>query len=281
MCGFVVFVYGRGAPLRSPWSIILLCLLFLSTACDVPSIGGPPTPAASDVPGNPQLNTWYTASRGVQVRYEDWKTNDGNEDTVTIVRFDLHAVTLSVGYKPAQPLVMSQWMQQERATAIINGGFFDQNDRATALVVSNGQAFGETYTGFGGMLSVDAQGRIRLRSLRQQPYNANEQLSQAIQSSPTLVLDGKRTQFNADTSQNRRSIVAMDRQGRMLFIASPDQVFTLNQLADLLTSSDLSIDMALNLDGGSSTGLYVNGGSQHVAIDSYVRLPLVVIVKAR
>ena len=260
---------------------MLLCLLFLSTACDVPSIGGPPTPAASDVPGNPQLNTWYTASRGVQVRYEDWKTNDGNEDTVTIVRFDLRAVTLSVGYKPAQPLVMSQWMQQERATAIINGGFFDQNDRATALVVSNGQAFGETYTGFGGMLSVDAQGHIRLRSLRQQPYNANEQLSQAIQSSPTLVLDGKRTQFNADTSQNRRSIVAMDRQGRMLFIASPSQVFTLNQLADLLTSSDLSIDIALNLDGGSSTGLYVNGGSQHVAIDSYVCLPLVVIVKAR
>ncbi|TMD58840.1 MAG: phosphodiester glycosidase family protein [Chloroflexi bacterium] len=76
-------------------------------------------------------------------------------------------------------------------------------------------------------------------------------------------------------------MVAMDRQGRMLFIASPSQVFTLNQLADLLTSSDLSIDIALNLDGGSSTGLYVNGGSQHVAIDSYVRLPLVVIVKAR
>ena len=97
MCGFVVFVYGRGAPLRSPWSIILLCLLFLSTACDVPSIGGSPTPAASNVPGNPQLNMWYSASRGVEVRYEDWKTDGGDEDTVTIVRFDLHTVTLSVG----------------------------------------------------------------------------------------------------------------------------------------------------------------------------------------
>ena len=268
---------------------VLFCL-FLSSlvSCDLlPTVSFKSTPTTSAITGaastsgTPQLNTWYSGGRGVEVRYEDWKSPGNNEDTVTIVRFDLRTVTLSVGYKPAQPLVMSQWMQQERATAIINGGFFDQNDRATALVVSNGQAFGETYTGFGGMLSVDAQGRIRLRSLRQQPYNANEQLSQAIQSSPTLVLDGKRTQFNADTSQNRRSIVAMDRQGRMLFIASPSQVFTLNQLADLLTSSDLSIDIALNLDGGSSTGLYVNGGSQHVAIDSYVRLPLVVIVKAR
>ena len=215
------------------------------------------------------------------MRYEDWKTDDSDDDTVTIVRFDLHSVTLSVGYHPHSPLGMSQWMQQEQATAIINGGYFDQDDLATALVVSNGQVFGESYTGFGGMLSVDAQGNVGLRSLSQQPYNPNEQLTQAIQSSPTLVLDGKRTQFNADASQSRRSVVAMDKQGRMLFIVSPDQVFTLDQLADLLASSDLSINIALNLDGGSSTGLYVNGGSQHIAIDSYVRLPLVVIVKER
>jgi len=30
------------------------------------------------VPGNPQLNTWYSASRGVEVRYEDWKTDGGD-----------------------------------------------------------------------------------------------------------------------------------------------------------------------------------------------------------
>jgi exopolysaccharide biosynthesis protein len=73
----------------------------------------------------------------------------------------------------------------------------------------------------------------------------------------------------------------MDKQGRLLFIASPGQVFSLDQLADQLVSSDLSIETALNLDGGSSTGLYVNGGSSHVAIDSVAKLPLVIIVKAR
>ena len=38
---------------------------------------------------------------------------------------------------------------------------------------------------------------------------------------------------------------------------------------------------ALNLDGGSSTGLYVSAGSQSVAIDAYVNLPLVIVVKEK
>lgn len=91
----------------------------------------------------------------------------------------------------------------------------------TALVVSNGKVFGESYAGFGGMLSVNSQGKVSLRSLHQQPYNPNkEQLEQATQSAPMLMLGGKRTQFNADASQTRRSIVAMDKQGRLLFIVT-------------------------------------------------------------
>jgi exopolysaccharide biosynthesis protein len=262
---------------------LLLCILILPlSACDLlPPVTGNGTPVTSPANG-PQLNVWNRVAPGVEVRYEDWKNPGGDNDTVTIVRFDLHEVKLNVGYQPQQPLMMSQWMQQEQATAIINGGYFDQADKATALVVSNGKAFGESYAGFGGMLSVDAQGRVSLRSLRQQPYDPdNEQLAQAVQSSPVLMLGGKRTQFSADASQTRRSVVAMDKQGRLLFIASPGQVFSLDQLADQLAASDLSIDTALNLDGGASTGLYVNAGSPHVNIDSVTPLPIVIVVKAK
>ncbi len=276
-----------GSHIRRAYKIIIACLLlFFLSACDGPSItiGGSASPTPNDIPGSVQLNTWYAVANGVQVRYEDWKTSDGTDDTVTIARFDPNAITLSVGYAPESPMFASQWMQQQHALAVINGGYFDTNDNATALVISNGQATGSSYSGFGGMLSVNAQGHISLRSLSQQPYNPGEGLTQAIQSSPTLVLNGKRTQFTADSSQNRRSIVAMDRQGRLLFIASPGQTFSLDQLATLLASSDLSINIALNLDGGSSTGFYVNGSgssTRHVAIDSLVAIPLVVIVKEK
>jgi uncharacterized protein YigE (DUF2233 family) len=262
---------------------LFLCLLLLPLAgCDVfPGVTVSITPAASSTNGT-QLNVWNRIATGVDVRYEDWKNANGDDETVTIARFDTHKIKVSVGYQPGQPMSMNDWMQQEHPLAIINGGFFDQYFHATALVVSNGKVFGESYAGFGGMLSVDTHGSINLRSLHQQPYDSNsEQLDQATQSAPILMLGGKRTQFNADASQTRRSVVAMDKQGRLLFIVSPDPIFSLDELADQLASSDLSIEVALNLDGGSSTGLYVNGGSSHVLIDSLAKLPLVIIVKAR
>jgi uncharacterized protein YigE (DUF2233 family) len=273
---------------------LLFCLFLCSlVACDiVPSTSSNSTPSAPGASntsttnrptdqGTPQLNTWYSGIPGVEVRYEDWKSPGNNEDTVTIVRFDLRHITLSVAYQPTQPLSMSEWMQKEHATAIINGGYFDKQNNATALVVSNGQSFGTSYDGFGGMLSVNSQGHIDLRPLRQHPYDPNnDQLRQATQSSPMLVLYGQATQFNADAASSRRSVVAMDKQGRLLFIASPSAAYSLGELEDLLVGSDLSIDRALNLDGGASTGLYVNTPGQQVAINALSDLPLVVIVKA-
>ena len=271
---------------------LLLCLAACSlVSCDLlPSVsinGTPITSSPTNVAGTqgtPQLNTWYKdkGTPGVEVRYEDWKSPGNNEDTVTIVRLDLRYVKLSVAYQPSDPLLLSDWMQKEHATAIINGGYFDDQNNATALVISNGQAFGTSYNGFGGMLSVDTNGHTTLRSLNQQPYDPNnDQLQQATQSSPMLILNGKATQFNANAASSRRTVVAMDRQGRLLFIISPNMALSLSELADLLASSDLSLDRALNLDGGASTGLYMNAGSQQASIDSIGKLPIVVIVREK
>ena len=258
----------------------ILLVLPLLAGCDV-------LPPVSLDPGSqtptPSANVWNQGTLGVETRQEVWKSPDGNgaSDTVTIVRFDLHYVTLSVAYQPDQPLSMQDWMGKEQALALMNGGYFDGTDHATALVIADGQAFGDSYEGFGGMLDVDAQGQVELRSLRDQPYDPAENLAQATQSSPMLLLNGVRTQFNADNKASPRSVVAIDKQGRLLFIVSSGIVFTLDEMATLLVQSDLDLVTALNLDGGSSTGLYVNAGSQHVAIDSYVNLPLVIVVKKK
>lgn len=272
-------------PLKNHLKMCLLLLIVAGTllSCNFSlSTTATPTPTPSNQ-SNSQLNTWYNTAPGVSVRYEDWKDPAGDEDVVTIVRFDLHYVNLSVAYQPAHPLLMGDWMRKEHATAIINGGYFDQQENAEALVISNGQAFGTSYNGFGGMLSVNAQGLTTLRALSQQPYDPNtDQLQQATQSSPMLIFPGgKRAQFSANAASSRRSAVAMDKQGHLLFISSPDTAFSLDEFADLLVSSDLSLNIALNLDGGASTGLYVNAGTQHVAIDSYVPLPIVVIVREK
>ena len=265
------------------WHACLLCCLLLIpllTACDaLPTI----TIGTGGQTPTPTLNTWHKAAPGVEVRSEVWNSpsSAGVSDTVSIVRFDLHYVKLSVAYQPNQPLSMQDWMQKEHATALINGGYFDAQDNATALVISNSQTFGESYDGFGGMFDVDAQGNPQVRSLSEQPYVPSEGLTQATQCTPMLLLNGKRTQFDADTKASPRSVVAIDKQGRLLFIASPGVDFTLDDMANLLAKSDLDLVNALNLDGGSSTGLYVNAGNQGVTIDSYVNLPIVIVVKEK
>ena len=264
--------------------LILSLLVGSLLACSlVPNVSVNGTPVVSSSPqaqSTPVLNQWVQGSSGVEVRYEHWKSPGDNEDTVIIVRLDLHRAHLSVEYQPSQPLLMSEWMKQTNALAIINGGYFDTQNRPTGLLISNGQTYGTSYSGFGGMLAVDAQGNVTLRSLSQQPYDpANEQLQQVTQSAPMLMVDGKRTQFDANAASSRRSVVAVDTQGRLLLIASPNPAFSLDELADLLTASDLSIKTALNLDGGSSTGLYVNAGSQHLSLDPFSPLPIVIVVK--
>ncbi len=263
---------------------LLLGLLIGSLlSCSVlPNITHNGTPVVSSSPGttpnSPALKVWYSSAPGIDVRYEDWKTPANHEDTVTIVRLDLQRVHISIGYQPATPLSMNMWMQKTHALAMINGGYFDATNNPEGLLITDGQAYGTSYAGFGGMLAVDTQGNVTLRSLHDQPYDSSEQLQQVTQSSPMLMINGQRTQFTANANFQRRSVIATDKQGHLLLIASPAQAFTLDEMADLLASSDLSIQNALNLDGGSSTGLYVTG-KQAVSIDPLLEIPIVIEVK--
>lgn len=259
--------------------LLLVLLIGSLLACDVlPNVTNNGTPVVSSSPDSTALKVWYSSAPGVDVRYEDWKTSANHEDTVTIVRLNLQHVHITIGYQPDTPLSMNAWMQKTGALAMINGGYFDATNKPEGLLIAGGQAYGTSYADFGGMLAVDTQGHVTLRSLRDQPYDTSEQLQQATQSSPMLMINGQRTQFNANAEFQRRSVVATDKQGHLLLIASPAQAFTLNEMADLLANSDLSIQNALNLDGGSSTGLYVKG-QQIVNIDPLLEIPIVIEVK--
>lgn len=273
---------------RSPLVLahFLLCLMVapLMACAALPSITGNGTPGSSTPTTTDQnsqaLDVWHKAAPGMEIRYENWKSPGDNEDKVTILRLDPKYVHLSVGYKADPSPSLNEWMKQTHALAVLNGGYFDERNKPVGLLVSNGVSYGSSYQGFGGMLSVDGDGSIHLRSLRDTPYDPNsEQIQQATQSSPMLVVNGQRTTFNANAVSDRRTVVARDKQGRLLLILSPGRAFTLDELADLLVSSDLSIQDALNLDGGASTGLYLNAGGQKVTIDPVTTLPIVIIIK--
>jgi exopolysaccharide biosynthesis protein len=74
-------------------------------------------------------------------------------------------------------------------------------------------------------------------------------------------------------------VIGQDKDGRILFIVAPQGHFTLHRLSVYLTESDLNLDIAVNLDGGGSTGILV--ASPRELIPSDRPLPFVILVYPR
>jgi exopolysaccharide biosynthesis protein len=263
--------------------------LSATTASSAPSIAATPPMAAGAPSGTAASSTaaptgttstgdWQTVAQAMETRSLRLAVGSSSV-TASVIRFDPQAYRVRVRYDQFNAGFLDQWNTALQPLALINGGFFDENDRATGLVIFDGVARGETYQGFGGMVVINADGEFELRSLRQQPYDPDELLQQAMQSAPMLIQPGGEvSQLDADTDRSRRSVIAQDRQGRVILIAIDVPLLTLPELAQALAQSNLELDAALALDGGRSTGLFLNTEQQRIAINSFDQVPLILTV---
>ena len=201
-----------------------------------------------------------------------------------MVRLDPAVVTLRVRYTPGVAQPVSVWAQQTGAWLVVNAGYFTEDALVTGLTISDGAVYGTAYGDFAGMLSILPEGAVSLRWMREQPYVPGEPLAQAVQSFPLLVKPGGVMGFPADADDGRaarRLVVAQDVHGQLLFVIAPRGLFSLHELAVWLAESDLEVDVALNLDGGPSAGVWLSEGASPVQVDSYAGVPAVITVDWR
>ena len=211
--------------------------------------------------------------------------NDQNQhvESLHVWRLDQNYFRMDVAFDET-PRTLEAWQKETHAALVMNGGYFSiDNERYSpdGLTVLNGEPSGSSFKGFGGMLAIN-QARAELRWLVEKPYNSNEPLQAALQSFPILVKPGGQLGFSAERenyARARRTVLGQDRDGRILFIVAPQGYFTLHELSVYLTESDLNLDIAVNLDGGGSTGILV--ANPHEIIPSKVLLPFVILVYPR
>ena len=266
-----------------PMVAVTLASLLLA-ACDViessptESSSPHPTPLATQTPTAPDTG-WRVAGAGVETRELD-VTQQSRSDRLRIVRVDPNAVTLRVRYDPAHPRRVGDWMRDEALRLVINGGFFDRDHRAQGLLIADGVASGQTYVGMGGLFGVQG-GRVQVRSLILQPYRPGEHFDQMVQSFPMLLVGNGviNDQIRDDGDVAPRSVVGLDRSGRIEFLVSPLATFSLTGLAAWLAQSDLDLDAALNLDGGTSSGLVVRTDDGLWGTDNWVPVPAVIVAQ--
>jgi uncharacterized protein YigE (DUF2233 family) len=152
------------------------------------------------------------------------------------------------------------------------------------LIISEGIRSGQSYTGFGGMFAVWAKpaDRVEVRWLVTKPYSPSEPLRQAVQAFPMLVHSGGKPAIMEDDGKlSRRTVVGQDRKGRIVFVVSSELFFTLKTLSAFLAASDLELDTALNLDGGTSSGMLIAGREGTLGVDSWIKIPAVIVVEVR
>ena len=210
--------------------------------------------------------------------------NDQNQpvETVHIWRLNQKYFRLDVAFD-GTPKTLERWHKETNASIVLNGGFYSiENERyfADGLTILNGKASGRTFN-YGGMLAIN-ESRAELRWLVEKPYNFYEPLHAALQSFPILVKPGGQLGFGAERENHvaaRRTAIGQDREGRLLFIVTPQGYFTLHQLSLYLTESDLDLDIAVNLDGGGSTGIFV--ANPRESIPPTRPLPFVILAYAR
>lgn len=231
---------------------------------------------------------WQSLEAGVELREIDVAVDPERPvERLRIVRLDPNQVEFRVRYSPGDPKMISTWGAETGSLLVVNGAFFlpeDEGGGTIGLLVSDGQSWGTLLDSYAGMFAVAASGDVSVRWLEESPYDPQERLAQAIQSFPILVKPGGVMGFPAEADDGtpaRRTVVAQDGDGNVLFIVAPRGYLSLHELAVFLAESDLVIDVALNLDGGGSTGIWLAAADARVEIDSFTPVPSAISVQRR
>jgi hypothetical protein len=236
-----------------------------------------PPPATSTA-----VNGWQLIAQGIERRDVTFRLLEGGGARAVLLRLDPALVAFRVHYSPGEPHTISVWRDLlPQAGVILNGGFFDESRRALGLVVSDGQAYGQSLVGFGGMFQVSA-GSVRVRSLVGEPYEG-EELLQAVQAFPMLIEAGGvlAPQDEGFAQRSRRTVIAQDWQGRMVVAVISHERVSLADLQGWLITSDLNLSIALALDGGKSTGMAINVLGHSETVASLDEVPSVIAVYVR
>ena len=206
---------------------------------------------------------WRRLEKGVFLRQTSFLRADAwTEVDEAIVRLD----PTQVGFK----MVFADLLKQERASIVslvnaskgflgINTNFFDKKGRALGLVVDQGKVLQPIHRGgslLTGIFSLDSSSIPRI--VHRSSYVGNK-VQLAFQAGPRLIVDSKPLEINSASASRRRSVIAVTKDGKILLFVFLGRFrgIKLQDVQKRLLEPTLKVVDALNLDGGSSSQLFI------------------------
>lgn len=187
-----------------------------------------------------------------------------------IFRFNLRQYDLKVAFTElanTASFSIPQLMSANKAVIGINGGFFSPDLKPLGLRINEGQVkYPLKATGWWGVFYTKGQ---KAYIVSPKDFELDKSINFAVQGGPRLIIDGKIPALK--TGVANRTALGITRNGDIILAVTDGLLLSTQELADiLLRNSDeggLDCVNALNLDGGSSTQLYV------LANDFNLRVP--------
>jgi Phosphodiester glycosidase len=224
----------------------------------------------------PPDSGWQTLRPGLERRTIRLLDENGRQmEQLYLLRIEPALYKFDIAYSPGQPKTLATWQAETGALLVLNGGFFTPEFVATGLVVVDGQPSGSSYVGFGGMVAI-GDGGIEVRSLLERPYDPNEPLQAALQAFPMLLQNGEAAYQKVNNDPARRTVIGVDENGRILLILTTWGSFTLAELSSYLETANFGLVTALNLDGGTSSGLIL--ADPVAGVLAFTAVPSVIII---
>lgn len=183
---------------------------------------------------------------------------------VVVVRLEQAAALVPYHYADRQlpgPQTVEDWAQHLKAPVVFNAGQFDEKLQYLGWLKSEGRWLVERRkTAWMGLLvsgPIDGSVWGRIVDLEQSDGAAMAARYQNVMQSMMLVDEGARIRVRRSDLAACRTVVAEDKRGRLLIIATEGAI-TLYDMARWLPNSGLGIVRAMNLDGGIESQLAIN-----------------------
>ncbi len=203
--------------------------------------------------------TEKSAPAGVQFTQRD-VANGGQRATIWSVTFQPKTHTFAVMDNPQGAFDLGSASEKRGVLAAVNGGYFHPDKRPLGLVVRKGEQIHpqERAKLLSGVISSTPRG---VAIQRASAFKLTPAVGEALQAGPFLVEAGQPIGGLNDTRGAARTVVFQDAKGRAGLLICKS--VTLAEMAAILATPAIfpegKITRALNLDGGSSTALWVRG----------------------
>lgn len=212
---------------------------------------------------------------------------DGRTVTFLVVKVDEEEFTWGLANDPQNPKTVLSWREGLDASLVINGSYFDEEMRPTGYYSEAGIASSRVAwpsrdsqankAGYTGLVQI-IDGELKLSYLPQDWQKEAAPDVASFLSFPTLLNDGEVIIKEDSQKYAHRTVLAQDQRGVPYIIITETGIPSLYETAVWLSEQPEEFEIAINLDGGPSTGLSYKDTETSLEINSAV-VPNVVYLK--